>query len=579
MSLRTTDPCVVGIDLGTTYSLVAVVEHGRPRVLLNALGEVLTPSVVSVDGDETLVGAAARARQVTHPRATASGFKRDMGTGAHYELGVHRLTPPALSALVLKNLREDAEAVLGRRIDEAVVTVPAYFDDAQRRATHEAAQLADLHVERLLNEPTAAAIAYGLHHLDRELKAVVLDLGGGTFDVTIPEILEGVIEIQSTAGDTRLGGDDFTLALAQLVAGQIEASWSTGWDLQSASGRRLFEALERSKKELTREPMTHVSLPRFERFGGGLVDVVLDIDRQQAETCWQPLLERIRGPIFRALRDAGLAVRDIDEVLLVGGSTRMPVFRALAKQIFDQEPLHHLPVDEAVALGAALQAALKVGDAALEDLVVTDVAPFTLGIDTIAFYGNQTMKGLFTPILERGTVLPNSRVKQFSTVYARQTQVNISVYQGEHPRCEKNRFLGELRVDGIPATEETQPLDVRFTYDLNGILDVDVEILSTGERRNLVLEQSPGRLSTEELESARQIMTRLKFHPREALPNTTALARAEELYTELIGARREELGSLIVEFHSVLETQDPQRIEMDRTHLLAWIRAVRSADG
>jgi molecular chaperone HscC len=568
------EPVVIGIDLGTTYSLVAIFDGERPRVLQNGLGEVLVPSAVSLIGGELVVGSAARARWSTHPTDTAVAFKRDMGLGTKYRLGEHQLTPQALSSLVLKSLREDAEAVLGRPVGEAVVTVPAYFDDAQRRATHEAAELAGLHVERLLNEPTAAAIAFGLHELDREVRAVVLDLGGGTFDVTVLEIVEGVVEVQATAGDTRLGGEDFTHELAIWAARRLAMRSGREIAVGDSAWPRLVEACERAKRQLTREERVSIEL-------GGLVDgrrsTILEVDRQTAEELWDGLLDRLRRPIERALRDARLAVEEVEEVLLVGGATRTPCFRRLSRDLFGREPRTDLPADEAVALGAAIQAALKAGDEALEDLVVTDVAPFSLGIDTSTAMGGQYLSDVFSPILERGTVIPASRVKRFQTVHPTQRKIEVNVYQGEHVQCTKNRLLGTLMVDDIPpaGARGFEEIDVRFTYDLNGILEIDVLVLATREKRSLVLEQAPGRLAADEMEAARNVLAALKFHPRDALPNTVALARAEALYEELLGSVRQSLGEEILAFRAILENQDPEQSEQARQRLNGIVELYR----
>ncbi len=572
---------VIGIDLGTTYSLVAVVEGGRPRVLRNAVGEVLTPSVVAISGDQVLTGAAALARSTLDAGNTARAFKRDMGVDQTYTLGGRDFTPVELSACVLRGLKEDAEAVLGRAPDEAVISVPAYFNDLQRRATHQAAELAGLYVERLINEPTAAAIAYGLHQLDREQTVVVLDLGGGTFDVTVLEIVEGVIEIQSTAGDSRLGGEDFTAALAEHFAAHVKARHRGALDPSSDSWARVLQACEGAKKSLSREPAARMAVPGLEVFralaSGALVDgrrhdVELEITRRQTEELWQPILERIRMPIRRALRDARLDRAGIDHVLAVGGASRMPCFTTLVEEVFGRPPEHDR-VDEVIALGAALQAALKVGDAALDDLVVTDVAPFTLGIEIVSEIGGQIVPGLFSPILERGTVIPASRVQIYSTVRNLQEAIDLNIYQGEHAMCERNLRIGRLKVPGLPprpAGEEA--VEVRFTYDLNGVLEVDVTVLSTGQRRELVLEQSPGRLSAGELERARVAMDKLKFHPRDALPNTTALARAEALFVELTGPSRQILGQAIATFKGVLELQDVELIQASRGEVLRLIK-------
>jgi molecular chaperone HscC len=570
---------LIGIDLGTTYSLCAIMQDSGPIILPNALGERLTPSAVSVGAKgEILVGAPARARAATHPDRTALAFKRDMGQDRPYRLADRKLSPQELSAMVLSALKADAEAALGMPVEEAVITVPAYFDDRQRQATRDAGAIAGLKVERIINEPTAAALAYGLHHRHREQKAIVLDLGGGTFDVTVLEIMEGVIEIQASGGDTRLGGEDFVDLLAELVAARLRArSGAAGTgdlDLraQPIAWARLREAAELAKRRLSTESAARVVLPALPVADGRSLDVDEEITRAEAEALWAPLLDRMRGPMLRALADAGLGADRIDEVLLVGGATRMPCVAQLAARTFGRMPLRKLPPDEAVALGAAIQAALKAGDEAVGDLVVTDIAPMTLGIATSAELGRQRVPGLYTPILERATVIPTSRVQRFSTVEDGQTTIDVEVYQGEHSLCRDNRRLGSYRLTGIPPAPAGQEgIDVRFTYDLNGILEVDMTVVSTGRTESLVIEQSPGRLTPAQIAAARQSMGRLKFHPREALPNTTALARADALFVELTGNAREELGFRIAQLRAAIEQQDPQLIAGTRSALLALL--------
>jgi molecular chaperone HscC len=568
---------IIGIDLGTTYSLVAVMQGRQPVVLPNALGEKLTPSAVSVDGEgATWVGAAARARAPLNPERSALSFKRDMGTDRLYELGGKSFKPQELSALVLAALKRDAEVALGTTVEEAVITVPAYFGDLQRQATRDAGLIAGLKVERIINEPTAAALAYGLHEGHRTLRAAVLDLGGGTFDVTVLQITEGVIEIQSSAADARLGGDDFDDALARWVVEQSKKE--SGVDLSTGvPWARLRDACELAKRRLTSETDTAIVLPDLAVAGGKTFTLERRLARAQAEELWLPLLERVRAPILRALRDAGIEPSAIDEVLLVGGSTRMPCMFGLAAKLFGRMPLRTLPPDEAIAQGAAVQAALKLGAAAVEDLVVTDVAPFTLGIATTAHFGGQAVHGLYSPLIERGTVIPVSREKRFSTVVDGQTSIVIEVYQGEHAHCSQNQKLGDYRVKGLPPKPAGEvPLDVRFTYDLNGILEVEMTVAATGKKESFAIEQRPGSMTAEQVAQARKSMERLKFHPRDALPNTTAMARGDALFVELTGDKRELLGQALAAFRAALESQDAERIENARASLTVLTAQLRA---
>ncbi|MCA9622499.1 MAG: Hsp70 family protein [Myxococcales bacterium] len=568
---------VVGIDLGTSYSLVATMGGEGPRIIPNSLGEALTPSAISIDDDgEVLVGAAARARAATHPERTAMSFKRDMGTARTRRLDGRDYRAEELSALVLASLKRDAEAALGAAIDEAVVTVPAYFGEAQRRATRHACDIAGLRVERIINEPTAAALAYGLHNLHKEMRAAVVDLGGGTFDVTVLEIIEGVIEIQGSSGDVTLGGDDFVEALVKRCSDQIAAEH--GAPVSDALARaRLWRACEVAKRRLSDLDRTTLALPQL-RVGRKEIDVELELDRHACEAAWQPILDRLGRPIRIALRDAGASARDIDEVLLVGGATRIPCVQHLVATLFGRLPSRSLPPDEIVALGAAVQAALKVGDAAVEDLVVTDIAPFTLGVATAETLMAQMVSGVFTPILERGTVLPASRVKTFHTVAEGQKRLLVEVYQGEHSLCADNEKLGEYEVKGIPsgpAGEEA--IDIRFTYDLNGLLEVESTVLSTRKKSTLVIEPQARRLDKKAIKRAQRDMARLKFHPRDALPNRTALARADAVYAECRGPERELLGLAIARLRTALETQEPSLIDSAREALIALTTQLAAA--
>lgn len=571
---------ILGIDLGTTFSLGAVLQDGVPIVLPNALGELLTPSVVSVEEDGTvLVGAPALARSHLHPRESARWFKRDMGTTREYEIGGKRFRPEQLSALVLAEVKRGAEQALGQSIREAVVTVPAYFGEMQRRATRDACAIAGLVVERIINEPTAAALAYGLSALDQELRAVVLDLGGGTFDVTVLEIIEGVIEIQASAGDSRLGGEDFSDVVTHEVQARVVREHGLELEGASAEHARLREACDIAKRRLSIADIARIALPNLRDTHGRAANIELDLRRQDTDALFAPLLARIEKPIRRALQDARVTPDRVDAVLLVGGATRMPCVVELASKLFGRLPLRHLPPDEAVALGAAVQGALKAGDRAVDELVVTDVAPFSLGLATGQTVAGRVVGGLFSPIIDRGTVLPASRVETFRTMADGQREIEVEVYQGEHSLCADNQRLGSYWVKGIPAAPAgEQAVDVRFTYDLNGILEVDTTILATKTTRSLVLDRSAGRMSSSDIERARQQMKHLKFHPREALPNVTAIARAEAVLINLIGLERAALLECLHAFRVALEIQDPAQVNMLREVLVARTSALRSGE-
>jgi molecular chaperone HscC len=558
----------IGIDLGTTYSLVAAMVDGAPRVLPNGVGEALTASAVFVEDDGTvIVGGAAKAKALFQPERGALAFKRDMGTSQRYTLGSKVFTPEELSALVLQALKRDAEAALGGNIEEAVVTVPAYFGELQRRATRDAADLAGLRVERIINEPTAAALAYGLNQREREFSAVVLDLGGGTFDVTVLDVMEGVIEVQASAGDTRLGGEDFLDALVALSSAKLlrRGIQPSGHVSQS----RLRAATEEAKCRLSSAQQATIALPGLGTQRGA-EDVEFCITRAEAEAAFQPLLDRLLTPIHRALRDAGKSASEIQDVLLVGGASRMPCVARLTSQVFGKLPLRSLHPDEAIALGAAVQVALKAGDVAVGDIVVTDIAPFSLGIASAQHVAGSTVTGLFSPILERGTVLPASRVERFHTISDGQTRLELEIFQGEHSLCEKNLKIGSHMLRGIPSGPAgTESIDVRFSYDMNGVLDIDATIVSSNETATFTIARTTGKLTEQEIAESRKRLARLKFHPSAALPNMTALSRAEAVYVELSGAERQLLGRAIAAFRAALQGQQRDFIDSMREVLIA----------
>ncbi len=564
---------IIGIDLGTTNSLAAIFRDGRPEVIPNALGERLTPSAVSFDETGSLlVGAAAKARVATHPDRTAVTFKRDMGTDVERRVAGTAYRAEALSAMVLAQIRDDVEAVLGEKVREAVVTVPAYFGDLQRQATRDAARIAGIHVERIINEPTAAALAYGLHDLGREVRAVVLDLGGGTFDVTLLEIIEGVVEVQATAGDARLGGEDFTDALVSWAMRQEPRAEG----LDEVSAARLREACDRARISLTEHETARIVVPDLVGAGGRFA-LELALSRTQAEEAFAPVLERLVLPIRRVLRDARARPEDVEEVLLVGGASRMPCIVRLASQHFGRLPKRHLSPDETIALGAAVQAGLKEGDAALDDMVVTDVAPFTMGIASGTHGpGGRVIDGLFAPIIERGTTIPASRSECFYTLADRQTKILVTVYQGEHPDCASNTKLGEYSVGGLPSKPAGEAgVEVRFSYDLNGLLEVETTVIGApSKKHHLLNERNPGQMSKRQIEAARKALAAIKFHPRDSLPNRTALARAEALFVELRGPARTDLQHYLSNFKVALETQDPDLITQSRDALRSVTEAL-----
>jgi molecular chaperone HscC len=552
---------IVGIDLGTTYSLVGVFRDGAPRLLPNVLGSRLTPSVVGIDDDgQVLVGRAAKERLITHPQLTVAAFKRFMGTSQVTQLGSRGFRPEELSSLVLRSLKEDAEAALGERVDEAVISVPAYFADAQRRATRAAGELAGLKVERLINEPTAAAVAYGLHEARNETTFLVFDLGGGTFDVSVVEIYDGVLEVRASAGDSFLGGEDFTAALA---AAFLEHAAVTEADLEPGQRGRLWKQAELAKQRLTTEDEAEIRLDLR-----GLGEIAWTTSRSELERRTRDLVERMRRPVERAVHDARLRVSDLDGVVLVGGATRMPVVRALAARLFGRFPLASVQPDETVALGAALQAGLKARDAALSEVVLTDTSPHSLGV-AVAVPNEWGEVGHleFSPILERNTVIPASREQSYQPTHDAQQEVQIDVYQGESRRLEGNVKLGSLSLPLPPGKAREREVLVRFTYDINGLLEIDTRVAGTEVRRSLVIEGNPGSLSPEEMKARLRALQALKVHPREQMENRTLLARGDRLFAESLGEKRMLVAAAVARFEAVLARQDPREIERARQEL------------
>ncbi len=551
---------IVGIDLGTTNSLVAVWDKGTSVLVSNALGQLLTPSVVGLDDQgRILVGQAARERLSTHPGLTTALFKRHMGSARTVQLGATPFRPEELSAMLLRSLKEDVERAHGKPVTDVVISVPAYFSDAQRKATRIAGELAGMTVTRLINEPTAAALAYGLPQRDGESSFLVFDLGGGTFDVSILELFDGVMEVRSSAGDNYLGGEDFDQLLVQrFLQTQAEAP---GFPATHA----ISEALQREAERV-----------RIALGQAASCEFVLRLDGQQWQhsftqqdlaQLFEPLLERLRNPVERALRDARIRIDELDQILMVGGATRMPLVRKLAASLFGRFPSVHLNPDETVAHGAAIQAALNARDAALEEVVLTDVCPYTLGIETSQRFGQRLEAGHYLPIIERNSTVPVSRVETVCTVDESQERVQVRIFQGESRLVRDNIALGALEIPVPPNTGGSVDLDVRFTYDNNGILECQVNIPLTGEQFELVIENNPGVLSPEEIATCLQNLAALKVHPREQQVNTLLVARLERLYQESLGEHRQQIDHWANLFQQALASQDERVIRQARKQL------------
>jgi len=478
-----------------------------------------------------------------------------MGTEKTFNLGKYSFSPQELSSFVLKSLKADAEAFLGEEVTDAVISVPAYFNDPQRKATKRAAELAGLRVERLISEPTAAAISYGLHNEESETQFLVFDLGGGTFDVSILELFEGVMEVKSIAGDSFLGGEDFTNIL---VSHFIKKNNIDIQDLDYKERSAIYKQAELCKIALSEEQVGKMSLIIKDK------NCEVNINREEFERISNELLLKLRRPIERALSDASLSPRDLDAVVLIGGSTRMPVVKSVVGKMFGKLPYSNINPDEAVALGAAIQAALKDRNEDLKEIILTDVCPYTLGTNVVKNIGDGKYEaGYFFPIIERNTPIPVSRVEQLCSVYDNQRKIRVEVYQGESRRVENNIKLGDMSIAIPKAPAGEQAVDIRYTYDINGILEVEVTVVETGLKNRIVIEKNQGSLSKEEIEIRLKALENIKIHPREKSENRLLLARGERLYEENLGEKRSYISHLLQRFEAVLASQDDKLIKRE----------------
>ena len=485
---------IIGIDLGTTNSCVAVMEGGKPVVIPNAEGMRTTPSVVAfTKNGERLVGEPAKRQAVTNADRTISSIKRHMGTDYKVSIDGKDYTPQEISAMILQKLKTDAESYLGEKVTQAVITVPAYFNDAQRQATKDAGKIAGLSVERIINEPTAAALAYGLED-ESEQKVMVYDLGGGTFDVSIIDIGDGVIEVLSTNGDTRLGGDDYDERITKWLVDEFKAQEGVDLSQDKMALQRLKEAAEKAKKELSSATTTDINLPFITATAEGPKHLDMKLSRAKFEELTADLTERTAIPVQNSLRDAGLNSSELGKVLLVGGSTRMPVAQEKVKQLTGKEPSKNLNPDECVALGAAVQGGKLSGEAGAGDVLLLDVTPLTLSIETLG--------GVATPLIKRNTTIPTRASQVFSTAADNQTAVDINVVQGEREFAKDNKSLGQFRLDGIlPAQRGVPQIEVTFDIDANGIVNVSAKDKGTGKEQHITI-TSGSNMSKEDIDKA-----------------------------------------------------------------------------
>ncbi len=544
---------IIGIDLGTTNSLVACFKDETPVVIKNVYGETLTPSIVSVDENgEVFVGKIAKERQITHPESTASLFKRHMGTKKEYKLGDKKFLPEELSSLIIRNLKSDAEEFLGEEVTEAVISVPAYFNDTQRKATKRAGELAGLKVERIINEPTAAAIAYGLHEKSSNTKFLVFDLGGGTFDISVLELYKNIMEVRAVAGDNYLGGEDFTKVLMEIFARRNDIDLN---ELDSKTYNLLRKQAEVAKRNFSKEKTAKLSVRINDK------ELKEEITLNEFEKDCELLLAKLRRPIERALSDAAIKLKEIDTIVLVGGGTKLPLIRSFVGKLFGRLPATNINPDEVVAMGAAIQAAMKKRDKAIKEIVLTDVCPYTLGTNTsIQKPGGYYESGHFFPIIERNTIIPVSRVERLYTVRDNQKKISVEILQGESRLAKENILLGEITVSVPPSKGGEQAIDVRYTYDINGILEVEVTVVSTGVKKTMVIEKNPGNMSKEEVQERLEELKEIKIHPREKEENKHLIARGERLYEESIGLARTYIAQGISNFEDALDKQDEREI-------------------
>ena len=545
---------IIGIDLGTTNSCVAVMEGGKPVVVTNTEGARTTPSVVAFSkSGERLVGEPAKRQAVTNADRTISSIKRHMGTDYKVDIDGKKYTPQEISAMILQKLKADAESYLGEKVTEAVITVPAYFNDAQRQATKDAGKIAGLDVKRIINEPTAAALAYGLDN-EKEQKIMVYDLGGGTFDVSIIEIGDGVIEVLATNGDTHLGGDDFDNRVTQWMIDEFKKTEGVDLSGDKMALQRLKEAAEKAKKELSSATTTNINLPFITATADGPKHLDMNLTRAKFDELTSDLIERTAIPVQNALRDAGLTAADLSKVLLVGGSTRMLSAQEKVKQLTGKEPSKSLNPDECVAIGAAIQGGKLAGDAGAGDILLLDVTPLSLAIET--------MGGVATKLIERNTTIPTRKSQIFSTAADNQTAVDIHVVQGEREFAKDNKTLGQFRLDGIlPARRGVPQIEVTFDIDANGIVNVSAKDLGTGKEQHITI-TSGSNMSKDDIDKA--------------VKEAAAYEAEDKKRKEAIDARNE-ADSMVFQTEKALEEVGDKIDANDKTAVEADLNALKEA--
>ena len=539
--------------MGTTNSLIAYFADGEPKIIPNRLGKNLTPSVVSVDEEGNVyVGETARERMSLYPDSVAQTFKRSMGTEREYILSGRHFKPEELSSMILRALKEDAEVFLGEEITEAVISVPAYFDDKRRKATKRAGELAGLKVERMISEPTAAAVAYGLYDKTQDTRFLVFDLGGGTFDVSILELYHNILEVRAVAGDNYLGGEDFTEVMAKLF---LQKKKLQVQNLTEKEQVRLYRQAEKAKFAISDQSQVTMS------FLQGEETLEEQITYKEYEAACEELLMKIREPVKKSLADAGLKLSDIDEVLLIGGATRLSVVRDFLIRLFRKFPDTRMNPDEAVALGAAVQAAMKERKEEVKEVILTDVCSFTLGTEVVVEYDEGKFEdGRFCPIIERNTVIPASHTERLYTARDNQDKVRVRVLQGESRFARNNLYLGELEIEVPKGPKGQESVDVTYTYDINSLLEVEVTVVSTGLKQKLIIKGQDNQMTEEEIKKRMEELAYLKIQPRDYEENRLVLARAERMYEEALRDRRKKLDRYITAFEAALKKGDHDEI-------------------
>ena len=558
---------IVGIDLGTTNSLIGYMDGDKVTIIPNRLGDKLTPSVVSIDSEGTVyVGKTAKERMLLYPEETVSVFKRSMGSMKQFKAGDRKYTAEELSSLVLRTLKEDAEAYLGEEIKEAVISVPAYFNDAQRKSTKRAGELAGFTVERIISEPTAAAIAYGIDKKNADTKFLVFDLGGGTFDVSILELFHNIMEVRAVAGDNYLGGEDFTQVLEQMFYREK--------DIECENLDAKTKAHIRKQAELCKYGFEDSKISILKcRIGEQDYEYEIGIDDYE-KSC-QILLNKIKRPIERSLKDANIKLSEIEEVILVGGATKLQIVRKFVSKLFGRLPNTSINPDEVVAVGAATQAAMKERNEAVKEMILTDVCPYTLGTDVVVRrMGGGYEDGHYLPIIERNSVIPVSVTKKLTTVSDNQTNIRVNILQGESRMASNNLVLGYVDVAVPPAPAGTESVEVTYTYDINSILEVIVKVESTNLTKRVVIKNEETDLTDEEIDARLESLADLKIHPKDQEENKLLILRGDRMYEESTGDTRRLIESKLQEFEGVLDKQNKADIEEARNNLKDFLDSI-----